>query len=142
MSSDILDMDSDLGKREPNPDAISRLLPTIEHYYRIKGNKLRSIYSVLTERGEISMAFQSFRNYYYAQRKANKLSNEAPSKPSISNLSSASSISKKSVKKEKPKPQPQSDPAYKIRKIKPDILSLEEEIAAHQAQARAIFDNR
>ena len=88
------------------------------------------------------MAFQSFKNVYYAQRKANTSSNEAPSKPSVSNLSSASSVSKKSVKKEKPKPQTQSDPVYKIREIKPDILSLEEEIAAHQAQARAIFNDR
>lgn len=71
-----------------------------------------------------------------------KLSNEAPSKSSVSNSPSASSVSKKSVKKEKSKPQPQSDPAHQIRKIKPNILSLEEEIAAHQAQARAIFNSR
>ena len=71
-----------------------------------------------------------------------KLSNEAPSNSSVSNSSSAPSVSKKSVKKEKPKPQPQSDPADKLRKIKLSSLSLEEEIAAHQAQARAIFDSQ
>ena len=142
MSSDILDMDTDLGKRESNSDAIRRLFPTIEHYYRIKEYKLRSIYGVLIKRGEISMAFQSFRNYYYTERKASTSSNEASSEPSVSNLLSASSISKKSVKREKPEPQPQSDPAYKPRKIKPEVLSLEEEIAAHQAQARAIFEDQ
>ena len=88
------------------------------------------------------MAFQSFKNNYYAQRKVNQSVDEVPSKSSISGFSSASYTSKKSMKPEQVKSPPQSNLPNKNRKIELGGLSLDEEIAAHQAQAKAIFESR
>ena len=141
MSSDVLNLDSDFGRRENNSDAIKRLFPTIEHY-RNRKEPLINIYRALARRGEISMAFQSFKNNYYAHRKANRSLSEASSTSSVSSPSSTSSTSKKFVDLEQVESQPQSNPSHKTRKIELGNLSLEEEIAAHQAQAKAIFESR
>lgn len=69
MSPNILNLDADFDKREYSSDAVRRLFPTIEHY-RSEGKALSSIYKALIKREEISMSFSSFRNTYYAQRKA------------------------------------------------------------------------
>lgn len=141
MSSNVLNLDLDFGRRENNSDVIRRLLPTIEHY-RNKKKSLKSIHQALVKRGEVSMALQSFKNNYYAQRKVNRFTNEAPSKSSPSSFLSASSSSKKLTKLEQVKSQSQSNPSHKTRKIELGSLSLDEEIAAHQAQAKAIFESR
>ena len=61
-------------KKRSSSDTIKSLIPTID-YYRSKGKTLLDIYAALSEkdllatRGSSNMAFGTFRNIYYQQRK-------------------------------------------------------------------------
>ena len=139
MTVAILDLDADFDDKERGVDAVERLLETVEHY-RDKGKSLASIHRVLLKRGELTMGYQSFANYYYAQRKLSAPVSKDESEPPTAKPSSATST-RKQPKRSKQKPA--SVPQQKISQID-DIenMDLETYIAEHQAQARAYFDKQ
>ena len=141
MLSNVLDLDAGFRKVERNADIVRRLFPTIQHY-RGKGKTLKTIYQVLLEEGELAMAFDSFRNCYYAQRKEEQSLNSSSIDSSKTYILAASPMKKKLEQKVKSEENDSASPAKKVRKIDTECESLEEYLAAHQAQAKAYFESR
>ena len=140
MSSNIIDLDAGFRKEEHNADIVKRLLPTIEHYREL-GKTLKTIHKVLVAEGIVSMSFGAFRSCYYTQRKIKQSSNISALDSSKPYIPPASSKRKKSVKQSEAERKEDASIAENIRKIETDGESLEDYLAAHQAQARAFFED-
>lgn len=134
----ILDLDADFDDKERGVDAVERLLETVEHY-RDKGKSLASIHRVLLKRGELTMGYQSFANYYYAQRKLSEPSAKDESELHTIEPALTTLIREKSKRY---KQKPVSVPKQKIRQIDIENTDMEAYIAAHQAQAKAYFNRQ
>lgn len=129
MPSNILTLEFD--NTESNAAAVKRLLPTIE-YYRGKKKTLVDIHRALSKLGEISMCFGSFKNSYYSQREKSSSQPTGGSNLASQKIEKTDGQDVKSENIESPAP----------RKIAVGNLSLAEELAEHQAQAAAVFQNK
>lgn len=105
---------------------VRKLLPTIEHYKEQEGYSLRQIYDALQAKAHVECAWPSFQNTYYRVRKEDddvqvleKVTKRSqPMSPVIAS-------------------RPEASPALSRQPFSRGL-----DLEAHQAKARAVFDQK